>query len=309
MVMNDYDVVIIGSGPAGLSAGIYLTRGKYNTLVIENENLGGQITKVEWIENYPGFSKGIAGPQLASEMLAQATNFGLQIDLGEVSGIELYSKLRCIQLTDGRTITTKAIVVASGCHRMKLGVPGEINLENKGVFSCALCDGDQFTGKKVAICGGGDSGLTEAIYMTKLASSVVLIEATQSLTASPILQERASNIQKLKILCNTKINSIIGSSQVEAIELEYGPTKLKEVVKVDGVLVDIGMKPNTKFLRNTVPIDGRGYIIVNEKMEAAVPYIYAAGDVRCGSLGQVVTGVNDGAVAAISIQKLLQKEL
>jgi len=307
--MHDYDVVIIGSGPAGLAAGIYLTRAKYKTLVIEKENLGGQITKVEWIENYPGFSKGIAGPQLASEMLAQATSFGLQIDLGEVSGIELYSKSRCIQLTDGRSITAKAIVIANGSRRMNLGVPGESDLENKGIFSCALCDGGQFTGKKVAICGGGDSGLTEAIYMTKLASSVVLLEATKSLTASPTLQERARDNQKLEVRCGTKVTSIIGSSHVEAIELENVATKEKSSISVDGVLVDIGMKPNTGFLKNIVPLDSKGYIQVNEKMETGVPYVYAAGDVRSGSLGQVVTGVNDGAVAAISIQRLFQQEL
>jgi thioredoxin reductase (NADPH) len=306
--MNDYDVVIIGGGPAGLTAGIYLTRGKYKTLVIEKENLGGQITKVDWIENYPGFSIGIAGPQLASEILAQATNFGLQIDMGEIAGLELYSQSRCLQLIDGRNITAKAIIVASGCHRMKLGVPGEIDFESKGVFSCALCDGPQFVGKRVAICGGGDSGLTEAIYMTKLASRVVLIEATKSLTASPILQERARKNRKIEILCNTKVTSIMGNTHVEAIGLEHVASKEKDTLMIDGVLVDIGMKPNTSFLKTIVPLDLRGYVMVNEKMETGAPYIYAAGDVRSGSLGQVVTGVNDGAVAAISIQKLLQQE-
>jgi thioredoxin reductase (NADPH) len=306
--MNDYDVVIIGSGPAGLTAGIYLARGKYNTLVIEKENLGGQITEVEWIENYPGFSRGITGPQLASEMLAQATNFGLQIELGEINGLELYSQARCLQLTDGRSITAKAVIIASGCHRMKLGVPGESDFEGKGVFGCALCDGAQFAGKKVAICGGGDSGITEAIYMTKLASSVVLLEATKSLTASLILQERARNNQKLKILCDTKVTSILGNTHVEAIEVEYVASKEKEIINVDGLLVDIGMMPNTSFLKNTVPLNTHGHVMVNEKMETGVPYVYAAGDVRSGSLGQVVTGVNDGAVAAISLQKMLQQE-
>jgi thioredoxin reductase (NADPH) len=304
--MYDYDVVIIGGGPAGLSAGIYLTRGQYKTLLVEKENLGGQITKVEWIENYPGFSKGVAGPQLASEMLAQATSFGLQIDLGEVERIELYSQSRCLQLNDGRNIMSKALIIANGCHRMKLGIPGEIEFENKGVFSCALCDGAEFTGKKVAICGGGDSGLTEAIYMTKLASSVVLLEATGSLTASAILQDRARNNPKLEIRCNTKVTSILGNTYVEGIELEQAASREKDVIKVDGVLVDIGMKPNTGFLKTIVPLDTTGHIIVNEKMATSVPYIYAAGDVRSGSLGQVVTGVNDGAIAAVSIQRLLQ---
>ncbi len=306
--MYDYDVVIIGGGPAGLAAGIYLTRGQYKTLLIEKENLGGQITRVEWIENYPGFSKGVGGPQLASEMLAQAISFGLQIDLGEVAGLEFYSQSRCLQLADGRNITARAIIIASGCQRMKLGVPGEIEFENKGVFSCALCDGGEFAGKKVAVCGGGDSGLTEAIYMTKLASNVVLLEATRSLTASAILQERARTNPKLEIRCNAKVTSILGNIHVEGIELERAAIQEKEVIKLDGVLVDIGMKPNTGFLKNVVPLDSRGQIIVNEKMATGVPYIYAAGDVRSGSLGQVVTGVNDGAIAAVSIQKLLQQE-
>lgn len=306
--MPDFDVVIIGCGPSGLSAGLYLTRGKYRTLVIDKESLGGQITKVEWIENYPGFSKGVAGPQLASEMLAQAVKFGLQVELGEVVDIELYTQSRYVQLSDGRSFATKAIIIACGCKRMKLGVPGEMELQGKGVFGCALCDGDQFLGKKVAVCGGGDAGLTEAIYMAKLASSVVVLEATKALTASPILQERAHQNAKLEIHCNTKVTSILGNTHVEALELEYLPTGKKETLSVDGILVDIGMEPNTSFLKTLVALDAQGRVQVNEKMETGVSHIYAAGDVRSGSLGQVVTGVSDGAIAAISIQKLLQRE-
>jgi thioredoxin reductase (NADPH) len=304
--MNDFDVVIIGGGPAGLAAGIYLTRGKLKTLMIEKENLGGQITKVEWIENYPGFSRGVAGPQLASEMLAQATYFGLQLELGEIIGLELYSKSRCLQFTDGRSITTRAILVASGCHRMKLGIPGETEFTGKGVFSCALCDGGEFAGKKVAICGGGDSGLTEALYMAKIASGVILLEATKSLTASPILQERIRDNQKIEVHCNTRVTSVLGDTNVNGIEIQDGTTGKKNIIKTDGLLVDIGMKPNTEFLKGVVPLDSRGYIAVNEKMETGIPYIYGAGDVRSGSLGQVVTSVNDGAIAAVSIQKYLQ---
>ena len=306
--MWDYDAVIIGGGPAGLTAGIYLSRAKYRTLLIGKEGFGGNVKNVEWIENYPGFSAGVGGPQLASEMITQAANFGLQMELAEVSEIEIYSGSRCVQLVDGRCLTASALIVASGCHRKRLNVPGEHELVGKGVIECALCDGDQFQDKTVVVCGGGDSGLTEALYMTKLASSVVLLEAMKSLTASPILQERARNNPKLEIRCNAKVTTILGGSHVEAMELEDMATGHKDTLQVDGILVDIGMVPNTGFLKNVVPLDPRGYIRVNEKMETGVPYIYAAGDVRSGSSGQVVTGVNDGAVAAISIQKLLQQE-
>jgi thioredoxin reductase (NADPH) len=307
-VMPDFDVVIIGCGPSGMSASLYLTRGKYRSLVIDKESLGGQITKVEWIENYPGFSKGIPGPQLASEMLEQAVKFGLQVKLGEVVGIELDTRSRYVLLSNGKNFTTRAIIIASGCRRMKLGVPGEMELQGRGVFSCALCDGGQFLGKKVAVCGGGDTGLTEALYMTKLASKVILLEATPVLTASLILQERACHNEKLEIHCNTKVTSILGSTHVEALELEHLPMGEKETLLVDGVLVDIGMEPNTGFLHNLIPLDVKGRVLVDEKMATGIPYVFAAGDVRSGSAGQVVTGVSDGAIAAISIQKLFQQE-
>ena len=301
----NYDVLIVGGGPAGLSAGLYLTRGKYRTLVIDKESFGGQLTKVERIENYPGFSTGIEGPQLAAEMLNQAIAFGLQLEMAEVADIEHYSRSIYAQLTDGRSFTAKAMIIASGCRRIKLGIPGESEFQGKGVFECALCEGDQFSGKTVAVCGGGDSGITEAIYMTKIASKVFILEAETELSASPILQERARNNQKLEIRCGTKVTSILGGAEVDAIETTDVTTQKKEILKMSGILVDIGMKPNTGFLKNLVSLDSQGRIRVNENMGTSIPNIFAAGDVRSDSPGQVVTGVGDGATAALSIQKMI----
>ena len=306
--MLDYDAVIIGGGPAGLTAGLYLSRGRYRTLLIDKEGFGGQVKNVEWIENYPGFSRGVAGPQLASEMLSQATSYGLQLEMAEVTNIELYSGSRCLQLADGRSYTAEAVIIAGGCRRRKLGVPGESEFEGRGVFGCALCEGDQFSGGIVAVCGGGDTGLTEAMYMTKLVSKVILLEAEPKLTATVVLQERARNNQKLEIHCGAKVTTILGNTNVEAIELEDVATQQRSTLRVDGVLVDVGMEPNTEILETGVLLDSQRRVCVNEKMETSVPYVFAAGDIRSGSLGQVVTAVGDGATAAIYIQRLLQQE-
>ena len=304
--MLDWDVVIIGSGPAGLTAGLYLSRGKYRTLLLEKESFGGQIKNVEWIENYPGFARGVSGPQLASEMVAQSTSYGLQIEQADVIGIELYSSCKCVQCTDGKSYTTEAVIIASGCRHRKLGVPGERELEGKGVFGCALCDGGQFSDRVVAVCGGGDAGITEALYLTKLASKVILLEAEPMLTATAVLQERARINPKLEIHCGTRVTAILGNEHVEAIEFEDMATQQKGTWQVEGVLVDIGLDPNTEFLENVVSLDSQRQVHVNERMETSVPYVFAAGDIRSGSPRQVVTAVGDGAMAAISIQSLLR---
>jgi thioredoxin reductase (NADPH) len=305
--MFDWDVVIIGGGPAGLTAGLYLCRAKCRTLLLDKEGFGGYIKNVELIENYPGFAEGISGAQLASEMVSQAEKYGLQMELAEVTGIELFSNCKWVACRNGQGYTTSSVIIASGCRHKRLGVPGEESLQGNGVFNCAFCDGGHFTDRVVAVCGGGDAGVTEALYMAKIASKVILIEAESRLTATAVLQERASANPKLEILCGMKVEAIAGDDKVEAIELVDRTGKGKEKIIVDGVLVHIGLEPNTGYLDSIVPLDSKGQIIVNERMETEVPFVFAAGDIRSGSPQQIVTAVSDGATAAISSQELLQK--
>jgi thioredoxin reductase (NADPH) len=306
--MLDFDAVIIGGGPAGLTAGLYLSRGRYRTLLIDRDGFGGNVKNAEWIENYPGFSAGVAGPQLASEMTIQALNSGLQMEIAEVGGIESYSESRCVQLTDGRYFTANALIIASGCRPKKLNIPGERELEGKGVFECALCDGGHLHDKTVVVCGGGDRGVTEALYLAKIAAKVYLIEVEATISASAILQERAGSNKKLELRYGAEIVAISGNGKVEAVEIQDTATQKKESLEVDGVLIAVGTEPNTGFIRNLLSVDNQGHILVNERMQTNLPYIFAAGDIRSNSSGQVVTAVGDGATAAISVQRLLEQQ-
>lgn len=305
--MFDCDAVIIGGGPAGLSAGVYLCRANRRTILLDNEGFGGYIKNIEWVENYPGFAEGVSGAQLASEMLVQASKYGLQLKQAEVTGIEIFSSSRWVACDSGAGYTTGIVIIAGGSRPKKLGIPGEDKLAGKGVFSCALCDGGEFTDQVVAVFGGGDAGVTEALYMTKLAAKVILIEVLPELTATAILQERAKANPKLEIRCGIKGEAIIGDNHVEAIEVVDSASGRRDTFKVDGVLVHIGLDPNTNYLDGIVPLDSQGQIIVNDKMETEVPYILAAGDIRSGSPRQIVTAVADGATAAITAQRLLQE--
>jgi thioredoxin reductase (NADPH) len=304
--MLDYGAIIIGGGPAGLTAGLYLSRGRHRTLLIDNDGFGGKVKNAEWIENYPGFSTGVAGAQLASEMMTQTLNAGLQMEMAEVAEIESYSGSRCVQLVDGRFYTAAALIVASGCRPKKLNIPGERELEGKGIIECALCDGAQFQDKTVVVCGGGDRGITEALYLARIASKVWLIEAEAKISASAILQERASSNKKLEIRCGAKVMAISGNGKVEAVEIQDTATFEKKSLMVDGILIDVGIEPNTTFLKNRLSLDNQGRILVNEKMQTNLPYIFAVGDIRSNSPGQVATAIGDGATAALSVQRLLQ---
>jgi thioredoxin reductase (NADPH) len=305
--MPDFDAIIIGGGPAGLTAGLYLSRGKYRTLLIDKDGFGGNTKNAEWIENYPGFSAGIAGPQLASEMTIQAVNSGLQMEMAEVAGIESYSESTCVQLTDGRYFTAKVLIIASGCRPKKLNIPGEHELEGKGVFECALCDGGQFHDKTVVVCGAGDRGVTEALYLAKIAAKVFLIEFEGTISASAILKERVRSNERIVLRCAAELVAISGNGKVEAVEIHDTATQNTESLSVDGVLIAVGTDPNTGFIRNLLSLDNQGRILVNERMQTNLANIFAAGDIRSNSRGQIVTAAGDGATAAIAVQRLLEQ--
>jgi len=306
--MLDFDAIIIGGGPAGLTAGLYLSRAGYRALLIDKDGFGGNVKNAEWIENYPGFGAGVAGSHLASEMMTQALDSGLQMEMAEVAGIESYTESRCVQLIDGRYFTANALIIASGCRPRKLNIPGERELEGKGVFECALCDGGRFQDKSVVVCGGGDRGVTEALYMAKIASQVYLVEAEATISASAILQERARSNKKVHLRCGAKVIAISGNGRVETVEIQDSATREKESLKVDGVLIAVGIEPNTEFIGNLLSVDSEGRVVVNEKMQTSLPFIFAIGDIRSNSPGQVATAVGDGATAAISVQRLLQQQ-
>lgn len=304
--MFDYDAIIIGGGPAGLTAGIYLGRGRLRVLLLESEAFGGQVKNVEWIENYPGFAEGVSGPRLASEMINQAMRWGVQLELREVLEVESFSSCKSVICTGGRGYTAAVIIIAGGSRPKKLGVPGEDTFLGKGVIHCALCDGDQFKENVVAVCGGGDAGVTEAMYLANLASKVILIEAQPSLTATAVLQERAHANPRLEIRCEEQVAAIRGDERVRAIDVTNVETGTRETLNVDGVLVHVGIEPSTGYLQDVLPLDAHGQILVNNRLETEVSGIIAAGDIRGGSPRQVAAAVGDGAAAAIAAQRLLQ---
>ena len=306
MKKADYDLVIIGGGPAGLTAGIYASRARLNVLLLEKAAPGGQVLVSDWIENYPGFPIGSSGYDLVTKMVEQAKRFGLNIETSEVLSLDLSEAVKKIELND-KTITTLSIIIATGASPKKLGVPGEDMFIGKGVSFCATCDGPFFKENVVAAVGGGDTAVQESIFLTKFAKKVYLIHRRDELRATKILQERAMANDKIEFVWDSVVTSIGGGlTNVEKINVKNVKTGEEKEIPVSGCFVWVGTFPNTSFLKATVKVDENGFIIADHNMETSVPGVFAVGDVRNTPLRQVVTAVGDAAIAAVSAEHYIE---
>jgi thioredoxin reductase (NADPH) len=301
---TNYQVVIIGGGPAGLTAGLYCARSRFSSLLFEKRIMGGQITNAERVENYPGFPDGISGIELGQLIREQATSYGLQTLLGEVTKVVPGQRHNLISTSEGDFVA-ETVIAASGSQYRKLGVPGEDEFVGRGVSYCATCDGPLFKGKTVAVVGGGDSAVTEALYLSKFASSVKIVHRRSQLRAGKIFEERAMVDPKIQFVWDSVVTRIEGDGIVKQLTLKNTVSDKMSTLELAGVFVAIGSKPNSAEWQGLLPLDEEGYIITNELMETKIPGIFAAGDVRHNSARQVITAAGDGATAAVSAARFL----
>lgn len=298
------DLLIIGGGPAGLSAAIYGARAGLDSVVLERGIPGGQIATVDSIENYPGFPEGVSGAELGEKMRLQAERLGARFHAADVDTRDL--DLASRPKTAGG-LTARAVIVATGARPRKLGIPGEDTFGGRGVSYCATCDGAFFRGRRVAVIGGGDSAITEALYLSKLAAKVVVVHRRDTFRAAPSLVERLRDRPNIEVKWSRVPVAIEGGGKVECLVLREAGGKAEERLETDGVFVYVGMDPVTDFVRGKVDLDQQGYVVTDEALRTRVPLVYAAGDVRAKGLRQVVTAVADGALAATTAERDLSE--
>jgi len=296
-----YQLIIVGGGPAGLTAGLYSARGGFKVLLIEKEVIGGQIANADRVDNYPGFPEGISGFELARLIHQQATNHGLETMSGEVTGLTSRYGSNIVNTAEGDFIA-QAVIIAGGSQFRKLEVPGEGEFLGKGVSYCATCDGPLFRDKAVAVVGGGDTAVTDALSLSKFVSSVKVIHRRNQLRASKVLQRKAQTNPKIEFIWDSVVTEVKGKEKLTDLVLKNTKNDTISLLAVDGVFVAIGLVPNTEYLRGVLPLDEGGYIITTELMETTVPGIFAAGDIRHNSVKQAIVAAGNGAVAALSAE-------
>jgi len=305
-----YDVIIVGGGPAGLTAGLYATRARLKSLLIESYFVPTQAVTTTLIENYPGFSEGISGFELIDRFRKQAKGFGLEFAVGEVRKVA-FRKSKDIKIwevvVDEQKYHSLALIIASRAMPKRLGIEGEAEFQGKGVSYCAICDGAFFKDKDIVVVGGGDAAVEETLFLTKFVRKVTVIHRRDKLRATKILQERILTHKKVEFIWNAQVMEILGSQKVEAVKVKDVNTKQELEILCQGVFVFIGLMPNTNFIKEVVKVDEEGYIITDENMKTSRESIFSGGDCRKKLLRQVVTACGDGALAAFSAQNYVER--
>jgi len=306
LVENLYDVIIIGSGPAGLTAAIYTGRARLKTLVIGGATWGGQLMLTSEVENFPGFPDGILGPELMGKMRKQAERFDTKIVFEDVTSVDFSS--RPFKITVGnKSFEAKAVIIATGASAKWLGLPSEARLRGRGVSACATCDAPFFRDKKTVVVGGGDTAMDEALALTKHAREVTVVHRRDQLRASKILQERVFANKKINFVWNSVVEEIIGKQRVEDVKLKNVQTGEITTLATDAVFVAIGHKPNTDVFKNQIDLDERGYVIVHDGTKTSVEGVFTAGDNTDRKYKQAITAAGSGCKAALDAQKYLQE--
>ncbi len=306
MPATDHDLIIIGGGPAGLTAGLYAARSRLDTLLVERFVPGGQVLNTDWVDNYPGYPDGVAGFALMEKMKAQVDKFDLPNISAEVLSLEPHQGYVTIELDGDRVLTAKAVIITTGADPRRLGVDGEMQLTGHGVSYCGTCDGPFYQDQVVASIGGGDTACEEAVFLTRFAREVILIHRRDRLRAQKILQERVLNNEKITTVWDSVVEMIEGHDRVDGVRIRNVKTDEVKMIPVDGVFIFVGTQPNTGFAKGVVDMDERGFIITDSEMATSVPGIYAAGDCRAKQLRQISTAVGDGATAAYSAERYIE---
>ncbi|HEY4399089.1 MAG TPA: thioredoxin-disulfide reductase [Lactobacillaceae bacterium] len=294
--MKQYDVIIIGAGPAGMTAATYTSRADLSTLMLDRGIYGGQMMNTADIENYPGFDN-VQGPDLAEKMYQSSQQFGAEYGFGTVQSVEDRGAVKYVK-TDMDEYEAKAVIIATGAEHVHLGRDGEEAYQGRGVSYCAVCDGAFFRGEDLVVVGGGDSAVEEGMYLTQLAKSVTVVHRREALRAQKILQDRAFKNDKMNFMWNTEVVDVLGDdNKVTGVQVRDVNTGEEQTIDAGGIFIYVGMKPNTAEFQNLPILDEEGWVVTNHKMETAIPGIFAIGDVRGGQLRQVATAVGDGAWA------------
>ena len=306
--MKKEKVVIIGSGPAGLTSALYTARANLKPLVVSGNQLGGQISITSDVENYPGFPEGTTGPELVDFMQKQAEHFGARVVIDEVTEVDFRKGSPFTLLTHSETYEAEAVVVAVGASPKRLGIPGEEQLIGRGVSFCATCDGFFFRDKKVVVVGGGDSALEEGLFLTRFVDQVRIIHRRDELRAGEALKSRAMANEKVSFIWDTVVEEIVGNGKVEAVQIRNVKTDEQSRLETDGVFIFIGHYPNSDLFKDQLEMDERGYLLTNEKMMTNVPGVFAAGEIQDPIYRQISTSVGQGAAAGMMLERWLEEQ-